>query len=185
MAENYCCAPIEEIHCNFFIKRLKRYCKSPLYPNYSYCSRHCEYEQPFKQIEKPDECPICVEKLSEDDKALKCGHWVHKGCIIKSGKSKCPICRIHIYLKPLELRECNRYAQQYRQHSLVPSTYNFVTTLGERVDRFINSYPVYIRQHIEDVGVDNIINLNDVNASSHSIERVLREYIRNSINFIV
>lgn len=166
----------DDIHCNFYVKRQKRYCKLPLYPNYNFCSRHHACEVPLKIIEKPEECPICVEKFEECDKALKCGHWVHKQCIIKSGKSKCPICRLYIYLKPTELKECNQYAYVYRQNIHQPPV--FTTTLGERVDRIINSYPQYIIQHIQDVGIDNILDINNTN----SIEYVLREYIRNSIN---
>lgn len=47
--------------------------------------------------EKPSECPVCYEAL-ETDKALSCGHWVHKSCIIKSKKDNCPMCRQKIKL---------------------------------------------------------------------------------------
>lgn len=170
----------EDIHCNFYITRQHRYCKLPLYPNYNYCSRHQQYELPLKRIEKPDECPVCVEKFEPNDKALKCGHWVHKQCIIKSGKSKCPICRFQIYLKPNELKECNNYAHIYRQNIHI---HNFITTtLGDNINNIINSYPSHIRQHIYDVGIDNIIDTNNIN--SNTIEHVLREYIINSINLV-
>jgi hypothetical protein len=47
--------------------------------------------------EKPSECPVCYEPL-ETDKALSCGHWVHKSCIIKSKKDNCPMCRQKVKL---------------------------------------------------------------------------------------
>ena len=47
--------------------------------------------------EKPSECPVCYEPLNED-KALSCGHWVHKSCIIKSKKDNCPMCRQKVKL---------------------------------------------------------------------------------------
>ena len=47
--------------------------------------------------EKPSECPVCYESLNED-KALSCGHWVHKSCIIKSKKDNCPMCRQKVKL---------------------------------------------------------------------------------------
>ena len=47
--------------------------------------------------EKPSECPVCYEPL-ETDKALSCGHWVHKTCIIKSKKDNCPMCRQKVKL---------------------------------------------------------------------------------------
>jgi hypothetical protein len=47
--------------------------------------------------EKPCECPVCFESLNED-KALSCGHWVHKNCIIRSKKDTCPLCRKQVEL---------------------------------------------------------------------------------------
>jgi len=43
-----------------------------------------------------DECPICLEYLSNDDLVLKCNHCFHKACIkdwIKKNPT-CPTCRI-------------------------------------------------------------------------------------------
>lgn len=51
--------------------------------------------------EKPSECPVCYEPL-ETDKALSCGHWVHKSCIIKSKKDNCPMCRQKVRLSRKE-----------------------------------------------------------------------------------
>ncbi len=54
--------------------------------------------------EKPSECPVCYEAL-EDLKPLSCGHWVHKGCIIKSKKDNCPMCRQKVKLTRREREE--------------------------------------------------------------------------------
>ena len=54
--------------------------------------------------EKPSECPVCYEPL-ETDKALSCGHWVHKSCIIKSKKDNCPMCRQKVKLTRREREE--------------------------------------------------------------------------------
>lgn len=51
--------------------------------------------------EKPSECPVCYEPLNEN-KALSCGHWVHKSCIIKSKKDNCPMCRQKVKLSRRE-----------------------------------------------------------------------------------
>lgn len=45
-----------------------------------------------------DECPICYEVIDDNKKnLLRCGHWCHFHCLIKSysysGVLKCPICR--------------------------------------------------------------------------------------------
>lgn len=54
--------------------------------------------------EKPSECPVCYEPL-ETDKALSCGHWVHKSCIIKSKKDNCPMCRQKVRLSRKEKKD--------------------------------------------------------------------------------
>ena len=56
------------------------------------------------KCEKPSECPVCYEAL-EDLKPLSCGHWVHKTCIIKSKKDKCPMCREKVKLTRREREE--------------------------------------------------------------------------------
>jgi hypothetical protein len=42
---------------------------------------------------KPDECPVCLQSFAKNVRALSCGHYVHHNCIVKSGVSRCPICR--------------------------------------------------------------------------------------------
>ena len=48
--------------------------------------------------EKPCDCPVCYEPLSNEHKSLSCGHWVHRECIINSKKECCPLCRQHVEL---------------------------------------------------------------------------------------
>jgi hypothetical protein len=43
-------------------------------------------------MEKPQDCPICLDKLNESN-PLQCGHWVHMSCLKKHFKPECPICR--------------------------------------------------------------------------------------------
>ncbi len=43
--------------------------------------------------EKPEKCPICWEASLSDNDRLKCGHWVHIGCIKKCDAARCPLCR--------------------------------------------------------------------------------------------
>ncbi len=42
---------------------------------------------------KPKTCPVCWCSIHQCQRPLICGHWVHRICIKKSGKSECPICR--------------------------------------------------------------------------------------------
>lgn len=67
---------------------------------YSYCMEHMFNQKPIKDIEKPDNCPICFDGESDEKFLhLTCGHWFHETCIILSGRVGCPICRQFIFLK--------------------------------------------------------------------------------------
>lgn len=68
---------------------------------YSFCMIHMSNQLPIRNIDKPDECPICFEpddSINNTFLHLTCGHWVHKNCIIQTGRVGCPICRQFIYL---------------------------------------------------------------------------------------
>lgn len=48
---------------------------------------------------KYEECPVCLDKFTPEDKPLECGHWIHKKCVEKHFKPECPVCR-----KPLNIK---------------------------------------------------------------------------------
>ncbi|CAD8065142.1 unnamed protein product [Paramecium sonneborni] len=52
-------------------------------------------ENQFQNLEKIEECSICMENLVKDQQTLKCSHQFHKSCIdVWKLKSKeCPVCR--------------------------------------------------------------------------------------------
>lgn len=90
---------------------------------YNYCIRHMSHQEPISNVPKPDECPICL--CGEDEEDLTqfcCGHYIHKKCIIHSGKSKCPVCRQFIYLDRQTFQELRILAKQKQletQHPLL------------------------------------------------------------------
>jgi hypothetical protein len=58
------------------------------------CEKYCKEHKEKNRFEKPDDCPICLEKISEKSElSLTCGHWIHKNCLKLSEKHTCPICR--------------------------------------------------------------------------------------------
>jgi hypothetical protein len=63
-------------------------------------------------LEKPDECPVCLEKLSDEEKPWPCGHYVHRTCITRSFKAECPLCRSKLSLLPAEEREIRARANR-------------------------------------------------------------------------
>ena len=48
--------------------------------------------------EKPTECPICLQTLTDEFPVFPCAHWVCKSCILNSSNHNCPFCRQQIYL---------------------------------------------------------------------------------------
>lgn len=48
--------------------------------------------------EKPEYCPVCIEKFENKIKPLSCGHFIHKNCVIRSGKTNCPLCKKEVKL---------------------------------------------------------------------------------------
>jgi len=60
-------------------------------------------------IFKTDECVVCLEKFTDKNRPLKCYHWIHKKCIINSGKDQCPICRVtNVGLNTSELKKLKK-----------------------------------------------------------------------------
>jgi hypothetical protein len=54
--------------------------------------------------EKPDECPVCLESIN-DNEYLSCGHYVHKCCFLKSKKTCCPICKKEVELEVDDIKQ--------------------------------------------------------------------------------
>lgn len=77
---------------------LNHRCKNITKNTCGYCRWHEKlYSDNEKFLEdRPQECPVCYNKLCQVTRPLSCGHYVHKSCVIKSGKSECPICRKYI-----------------------------------------------------------------------------------------
>lgn len=74
-----------------------------------YCLRHMGKHSPQHVMDnETGECCVCVESI---DKPLVCGHYVHKECVILSGKDACPVCRQPV---PLSRRDRTRLRQQHR-----------------------------------------------------------------------
>ena len=49
------------------------------------------------KFDKPSDCPICLENITNELRPLNCGHWVHKDCLLR-WNDMCPTCR-----SPVEL----------------------------------------------------------------------------------
>ena len=70
-----------------------------------------------KEKKVPEECPICLENYTPSD-TLTCEntHQLHKQCIIKSGKMKCPLCRGKVKgLTRIEAKELKDWDKKYNK----------------------------------------------------------------------
>lgn len=163
--------------CTFYIKKQKRCCKLNIFPRYKYCTRHISEQQPLQIVDKPEECPVCIETFDEDDSPLTCGHWVHKECIIKSGKGQCPVCRFDLYLSTKEKQECAVYRQRYSNNNFSSRSSTSPSALGAQIDAILMAYPREIQNFIHDVGLDNIIDSHLYNVNPLLFQHTLIAYL--------
>lgn len=78
-----------------------------------FCSEHTS-------IHYTPDCVVCTEEFTPLDAKLEpCGHWIHKKCIFKSGKTICPICRAELILTKDE-KKCMKVVKYEEQPNLSP-----------------------------------------------------------------
>ena len=116
--------------------------KVKLNDNFCYQHRFCE--------NKPVDCVVCCESLSNEEKPLDCGHWIHIDCIINTAKAECPICRKKLQFKKnildkIEILSKKRKAEvlEEEEEELRLSLENQITellepALGNRINVIIN-----------------------------------------------
>jgi Ring finger domain len=103
----------------------------------NYCSEHKKQYA----LEKPEECPICLESLDEKEQPWPCGHYVHKNCIVKGMKPECPLCRekLPLYQSDLRIIENNRREFRERQGLLIGGDPEMrIGMLHALIERMIN-----------------------------------------------
>jgi hypothetical protein len=62
-----------------------------------------------------EDCCVCTDPVTKEDKIpCVCNSSVHRECVVKSGKSECPVCRRVVVLKPSEKKMMIRYFRKYR-----------------------------------------------------------------------
>ena len=69
--------------------------------------RCCASHQRQYGLDRPKECPICLEKLGKKETPWPCGHYAHRKCITQGMKAECPLCRDPLKLTPEEIRKIN------------------------------------------------------------------------------
>jgi len=62
-----------------------------------FCHIHACVQPDSKFLEeRPENCPVCMEKIKSNVRALSCGHYCHLSCILKTDTVNCPICRAEL-----------------------------------------------------------------------------------------
>jgi hypothetical protein len=137
-----------------------------------YCFKH---KNNFK-YPKPKNCPVCLCSIHQTPQPLECGHWVHKSCIIKSGHSKCPICRYELNIE-IKNSYDNSYDEDFIEAVEIPYDIIIFANLLYQI------YQVYIQQRHQSgqnyIRLEHFISifLNDI----LPINNPLHNYIVNSI----
>jgi hypothetical protein len=97
---------MNDTKCQKWLSGRKKYCDNHIdQKGQEYCNYHIKFNVPLK---KEDSCPVCFESSDNIQFPLSCGHWIHRECIYKWGKSKCPLCRKEIYMSKRERLQLNQ-----------------------------------------------------------------------------
>lgn len=99
-----------------------------------YCHQHAL--QKYREL-KPAECAVCFENLENERKSLDCGHWIHRECVIRSGKSECPICRAPVTLGVKATKALNAAAERHRQDSIEEDEQDLIHHFEEHITDLI------------------------------------------------
>ncbi len=83
----------------------------------------CHYHNTSHSEPKPKECVICTENL-DDEIPLSCGHWIHRHCVVQSGKSECPMCRQPVRLTSQEKKQIKREARKLESNNMIQAYFS-------------------------------------------------------------
>lgn len=131
-------------------------------------------------LEKPSECCICLETLSNDP-PLICGHWIHSACRKQMTVDSCPICRRPLTpgIKPQgPLREWEYpaipfpilggvmmgmlyYPNLREGQNLIVLTSNGTRRLYRVSDRVLELYQIILRKY-QEIGIECDVSINDI-----------------------
>jgi len=119
---------------------------------------YCPIHVKLFRYDKPDDCPICLCDLDEEEFHLSCGHWVHRNCQMK-WNDICSIFRQKIKLTSEEQKQMDkikeeRNAERERENMRIAqqianeqqATIANFDALLERVDMLTLIFRIFQRQ---------------------------------------
>jgi len=120
---------------------------------------YCKYH--VQTFEKED-CIVCTE---ESNCVLSCGHWIHKECVIKTGKPVCPICRKHILMTLQEYNQTAIYNQQYKEEQIQEDEQELIYMYQDvsQIIQFILTEQFYLEdlEDEQELNIEFVFNLQD------------------------
>lgn len=138
------------------LKNKKQKCKYPK------CRKRCatedicckEHSKVLTVFEKPEECPICLEKFSSEIPLIPCNHWICQECVIKTGKNECPVCRTIVDFDGQNKKKMEK-SMKKRDKELKEEQENndreFARTLQQQLNGITRMYVLHDRVNIEEL----------------------------------
>ena len=120
-----------------------------------FCKRHTKQYG----LEKPVDCPICMEPLTDNDNPIQCGHWIHKDCLMKCKAETCPMCRSAIKFTQEEKRIRKKLHPkniESRDDVSIEEIY-----IPEEIFEFISSFIRGVPEDIRDEFLINLLQVED------------------------
>jgi hypothetical protein len=100
-------------------------CNGKAIKHYNHCIKHLKHEVPPK-IDKPKDCQVCKSSCDHLDLVQYCcGHWMHQGCLIETGKARCPICNKLVHVSPGVLKQIKKIVQTRQELAAYPLLITF------------------------------------------------------------
>ena len=145
--------------------------------------KYCSYHKYKYRLDKPDECPICMEFISFNyETPLECGHWIHKNCLIPTNLHKCPLCQTNmkneeiLYIYGEGHKENNQYNdgnsiyfEPYELNNIIIEFDNIDNINHEMIES------IFFTEQNEFNGEDIIRKINELNIQIDIIVRIIRD----------
>lgn len=115
-----------------------------------------------KEKKVPEECPICLENYTSSE-TLTCEntHHLHKQCIIKSGKMKCPLCRGKVKgLTRIEAKELKDWNKKYNKQDEKKERHELREEVNQEAELYLLTFmhelfPQYSDAEFEELTEEN------------------------------
>jgi hypothetical protein len=131
--------------------------------------KYCPEHSHRYRLEKPDDCPICIESISDETEIpLECGHLIHKECLIPTNIHICPMCRQDMKQNEIDyiFGQNHQHYNHYNQNSFIQ--FDFVQIVNEDISMY-NNQEHYFQDHPEEYNFEyeNYVYYENENAVSN------------------